>query len=77
MNFCDCETLVKVGNNREEAYQDYINFENGFDEDTKIALSYEQFCTELDKGYSNSEYVQVARLQEDENGVVWYDCDYA
>ena len=77
MNFCDCGTLVKVGDNRKEAYQDYINFENGFDEDTRTTLSYEQFCTELDKGYSNSEYVQVARLQEDENGVVWYDCDYA
>ena len=72
----DLTNFSKVGNNREEAYNDFVEFESGFSELLRNNLSYEEFCTELDKGYGNSDYVQVARLYEDENGAVWYDTEY-
>lgn len=72
----DLSTFIKVGNNRQEAYKDFIEFEKGFDEEIKTNLSYEDFCIELDKGYSNSKYVQIARLYEDINGTIWYDNEY-
>lgn len=72
----DLTTFIKVGNNRQEAYKDYCNFEAGFDKEVKVTLSYEEFCIELDKGYSNSKYVQIARLYEDIDGTIWYDNEY-
>ena len=59
-----------------EAYDDFYKFEMGFDEDCRANLSYEEFCSELDKGYGKSDYTQVARLYEDESGVIWYDNEY-
>ena len=72
----DLTGFVKVGNNRKEAYDDFVAFENGFDEDYRTELTFEEFCEELDKGYGNANYTQIARLYEDENGNVWYDNDY-
>lgn len=72
----DLTGFVKIGNNRMEAYDDFVNFELGFDEDARNNLSYEEFCEELDKGYGNSDCIQVSRLYEDEKGTVWYDNDY-
>ena len=72
----DLTNFVNVGKNRMESYDDFVNFELGFDEDTRNNLTYEQFCAEMDKGYGNSDCVQIARLYEDENGTVWYDNDY-
>lgn len=69
-------TFVKVGNNKTEAYDDFYEFEMGFDEDCRTNLSYEEFCSELDKGYGNSDCIQIARLYEDKNGVIWYDNEY-
>lgn len=74
-NGMDLSTFIKIGN-RTEAYDDFFKFENGFDEDARNNLTFEEFCAELDKGYGNSGCVQIARLYEDENGVIWYDNDY-
>lgn len=71
----DLTNFILVGNNRKEAYDDFVEFESGFDENCRTTLTYEEFCIELDKGYGNSDYLQVARLYEDENGV-WYDNEY-
>ncbi len=75
-NNIDLSTFIKVGNNRQEAYKDYCDFEAGFDKNAKIILSYEDFCIELDKGYSNSKYIQIARLYENIDGTIWYDNEY-
>ena len=75
-SYMDLSTFIKIGN-RKEAYEDFCEFEKGFDEDTRNNLTFEEFCVELDKGYGNSGCVQVARLYEDDNGVIWYDNEYA
>lgn len=72
----DLSTFIQVGNNRKEAYDDFCEFENGFDKDARNELTFEEFCTELDKGYGESIYVQIARLYEDKDGVVWYDNEF-
>ena len=71
----DLTSFIKVGNNRKEAYEDYIDFEKGFKENS-VVISFEEFCKELDKGYGKSDYTQIARLYEDNNGCVWYDNEY-
>ena len=71
----DLTSFVKVGNNRKESYADYIDFEKGFKENS-VVISFEEFCSELDKGYGKSDYTQIARLYEDNNGCVWYDNEY-
>ena len=71
----DLTGFVIIGN-REAAYKDYIEFETLFDKDVSYLLTYGEFITELKKGYGNSEHVQIARLYEDENGVIWYDTYY-
>jgi hypothetical protein len=71
----DLTGFIMIGN-REDAYKDFIDFEMGFREDCRSILTYGEFCIELKKGYGNSDYVQIARLYEDENGIVWYDNDY-
>ena len=71
----DLTSFIKVGNNRTEAYADYIDFEKGFNENS-VVISFEEFCSELDKGYGMSDYTQIARLYEDNNGCVWYDNEY-
>lgn len=71
----DMSTFIKVGNRR-EAYKDYCEFESDFDNNCRTELSYEEFCKELNKGYGNSDCIQIARLYEDTKGVVWYDNEY-
>lgn len=71
----DMSTFIKLGNRR-EAYKDYCEFESGFDDKCRTELSYEEFCKELNKGYGNSDCIQIARLYEDAKGVVWYDNEY-
>lgn len=72
----DMSTFILDGNTREEAYKSFLDFEKGFSEDFRVELSFEEFCKELDLGYGNSEYVQVARLYEDEDGKIWYDNEF-
>lgn len=72
----DLTNFVLIGTSWKEAYEDFCDFEEGFDTDCRTELSFEEFCSELSKGYGNSEYTQIARLYEDENGVIWYDNDY-
>lgn len=71
----DLTGFVKVGNNRKEAYDDFVEFESGFDEDFRTILTYEEFCIELEKGYGNSDCIQISRLYENEDGI-WYDNDF-
>ena len=65
----DLSNFVLVGNNRKQAYEDFIE-----NEDYNMTL--EEFCEELDKGYSNSNCIQIARLYETKDGKVWYENDY-
>ena len=73
------ENFILEGFTRDEAYNNLIAFEKTFKEYdmTLLSLSYNDFCTELDKGYANADYVQIARLFEDSKGRVWYDNEYA
>lgn len=57
------------------AYEDFAQFENGFEKEARNELSFEQFMTEFKKGYGKSGCVQVARLFELSNGI-WYDNEY-
>ena len=57
------------------AYEDFAQFEDGFEKECRNELSFEQFMEELKKGYGNSGYVQIARLFELSNGI-WYDNEY-
>lgn len=77
MKRIDLTTFVLVGGNRKEAYEDFIEFEKGFNDADNIYLkmTFEEFCKELDKGYGNSDCLQIARLYENENGI-WYDNEY-
>lgn len=72
----DLTNFVLIGTSWKEAYEDFCNFENGFDKDCRNEMTYEEFCAELAKGYGNSDCVQIARLYEDKNGVIWYDNEY-
>lgn len=62
--------IVYISSSRREAYELLIEYEDEFD------MSYEEFCIELDKGYTKSDYTQVARLYEDSHGRIWCDSDY-
>lgn len=57
------------------AYEDFAQFEDGFEKECRNELSFEQFINELKKGYGESDCVQVARLFELSNGI-WYDNEY-
>ena len=72
----DLTGFVKVGNNRRESYDDFVAFESGFNEEVRYNYTFEEFCKELDMGYGNANCTQIARLYEDENGIIWYDNDY-
>ena len=73
----DLSTFVCIANNRLEAYGSHMNFEMGFDNPkVRVLLTFDEFCKELDKGYGNSEYLQIARLYEDADGRIWYDNEY-
>ena len=67
-----------IGNNRLEAYGSHMNFEMGFENpEVRVLITFDEFCKELDKGYGNSRYIEIARLYEDADGKIWYDNDYA
>ena len=73
----DLSTFVLLGNNRIEAYAAHMDYEIGFDNpDVREIMSFDEFCKELDLGYGNSGYIQIARLYEDEDGKIWYDNEY-
>lgn len=72
----DLSSFVLIGNNRKQAYEDFIEFEKGFGEDCRYDMSFKEFCKELDKGYGNSNCIQIARLYETKDGKVWYENDY-
>lgn len=69
--------VIKIAkaNDFEKAYKDFLKFESNFDNETKIVLTYEQFLTELNKGYGNSSYIQIARYFVLSSGI-YYDNDY-
>ena len=69
--------IVKIAdrNDYKTAYEDFCNFEKGFDKDTRIEINYGEFVEELKKGYGKSKYVQIARLFELSNGI-YYDNEY-
>ena len=56
-------------------YEDFVQFEDGFEKEVRNELSFEQFMEELKKGYGKSGCVQIARLFELSNGI-WYDNEY-
>lgn len=79
MKVFDLTNFVLVGNNRKEAYEDFIEFEKGFGDDPDneyLQMDFEDFCEVLDKGYGESDYIQIARLYEAPDGKIWYDTDY-
>lgn len=69
-------TFIKVGTNRREAYDDFVKYESMFDEGARNDLTFKEFCMELDKGYGESDCIQVARLIEDDKGMIFYDNEY-
>lgn len=74
----DLSTFVLLGNNRLEAYAAHMDYEMGFDNpDVRELMSFDEFCKELEFGYGNSGYIQIARLYEDKSGKIWYDNEYA
>lgn len=74
----DLSSFVLVGNNRKEAYNDFIEFEKGFDDEDNpyLKMSFEDFCKELDKGYGQSDCLQITRLYEAPDGKIYYDNEY-
>lgn len=63
--------IIKIANDYESAYKDFVDFENGYD---GTDLSYEEFLIELKKGYGKSNCVQIARLFELSNGIYYDNC---
>ena len=57
------------------AFYDFAQFEDGFEKECKVNITYEEFVKELEKGYGKSVYIQIARLFELSNGI-WYDNEY-
>lgn len=57
------------------AFEDFAQFEDGFEKEERIEMTFEDFMIELKKGYGKSECVQIARLFELNNGI-WYDNEY-
>lgn len=73
----DLTNFVLIGHTRKEAYQAHIKFEMGFtNPEVRVIIDFAEFCSELDKGYGNSDYIQIARLYEAPNGDIWYDNEY-
>ena len=73
----DLTNFVPAGNSRLEAYGSHMDFEMGFDNpELRTLMTFDEFCKELDLGYGNSKYLQIARLYEDANGRIWYDQEY-
>lgn len=74
----DLTDFILVGNNRKEAYEDFIEFEKGFNDpgDEYLDIDFEEFCEILDKGYGNTDYIQISRLYEAPDGKIWYDTEY-
>jgi hypothetical protein len=57
----DLTNFVLVGNNRKEAYEDFIEFEKGFnDPDNEyLKMNFEDFCEILDKGYIKGDSYEI------------------
>jgi hypothetical protein len=73
----DLSTFSLIGHNRLEAYGAHMNFEMGFENpEVRVLITFKEFCEELDKGYGNSKYIQIARLYEDTDNRIWYDNEY-
>ena len=68
-------SIVKVGDTLEDAYNDYVEFEECACTPYQV-VSYETFIEEVQKGYGVSGCIQIARLFILESGV-WYDNDYS
>ncbi len=58
------------------AYDGHIEFEKGFDKEFQCIMPFEEFLTEIKKGYGQSDYIQIARLICLSNGI-YYDNEYA
>lgn len=78
MENMDLTNFVLVGNNRREAYESHIEFEKGFNDldNPYLKMSFKKFCKEMDKGYGQSDWLQIARLYEAPDGKVYYDNEY-
>lgn len=63
--------IIKIANDYESAYKDFVDFENGYD---GTNLSYEEFLIELKKGYGKSNCAQIARLLELSDGIYYDNC---
>lgn len=73
----DLSTFVLLGESRLEAYAAHMDYEMGFDNpEVRELMSFDEFCKELDLGYGNSGYIQIARLYEDKDGKIWYDNEF-
>lgn len=74
----DLSTFILIGNNRQAAFDSHIEYEKGFNDPDNpyLKMTYSEFCVELNKGYGNSDCIQIARLFEDNEGKVWYDNEY-
>jgi hypothetical protein len=69
------DQFVLEGTTKEEAYEEFKKFEEGFEPECRVNYSYDGFCEELDKGYGNSGCVQIARLLKLKKSI-WYDNEY-
>ena len=74
----DLTNFVLVGNNRKEAYESHIEFEKEFNnpDNPYLRMGFKKFCKEMDKGYGQSNWNQIARLYETPDGKIYYDNEY-
>lgn len=69
--------IVRIADSKDYkyAYEDFAKYEDGFEKEVSNNLTFDEFMTELKKGYGKSGCVQIARLFELSNGI-WYDNEY-
>lgn len=70
--------FIICAKNRKDAYTEY--FKDSMcaskTKQHKEKIKYAEFCEELEKGYGQSKFEEIARLYEDKNGVIWYDTNF-
>lgn len=68
------EDFVKICDKGDykSAYNDFIKFEMGFDEEFRNICSFDEFVKQIQKGYRQSDYTQISRLIETNQGI-FYD----
>lgn len=67
--------FVFQGKDFDELYEKHLKFESKFHEKFRYSLTKEEFISEVNLGYGESEYLQCARIVSHETGF-YYDNEY-